>query len=61
MKSFLGSQCQYNTSPTDSLPMSSYLFNEVLSGRGGATNSHSGNRAFRMIVKEYRGKSTVRK
>lgn len=26
---------------------------DVLSGRGGATNSHSGNRAFRSLVKEY--------
>lgn len=27
--------------------------NLVLSGRGGATNSHSGNRAFRSLVKQY--------
>lgn len=27
--------------------------NDVLSGRGGATNSHSGNRAFRSLVKMY--------
>lgn len=27
--------------------------NDVLSGRGGATNSHSGNRAFRVLVKKY--------
>eukprot|EP00536_Pseudo-nitzschia_multiseries_P015662 jgi/Psemu1/69591/estExt_Genemark1.C_9270014 len=27
--------------------------NDVLSGRGGATNSHSGNRAFRSLVKQY--------
>ena len=27
--------------------------NDVLSGRGGATNSHSGNRKFRSLVKEY--------
>jgi hypothetical protein len=26
---------------------------DVLSGRGGATNSHAGNRAFRALVKEY--------
>ena len=26
---------------------------DILSGRGGATNSHSGNRAFRSMVKEY--------
>lgn len=32
---------------TDILP------NDVLSGRGGATNSHSGNRAFRSLVKDY--------
>ncbi|KAG7349388.1 hypothetical protein IV203_011985 [Nitzschia inconspicua] len=28
---------------------------DVLSGRGGATNSHSGNRAFRSLVKKYQG------
>jgi hypothetical protein len=28
---------------------------DVLSGRGGATNSHSGNRVFRTLVKEYQG------
>jgi hypothetical protein len=28
---------------------------DVLSGRGGATNSHSGNRVFRSLVKEYQG------
>ena len=26
---------------------------DVLSGRGGATNSHSGNKAFRKLVKSY--------
>ena len=26
---------------------------DVLSGRGGATNSHSGNKAFRKLVKDY--------
>jgi len=30
--------------------------NDVLSGRGGATNSHSGNRAFRALVKRYQSK-----
>lgn len=30
--------------------------NDVLSGRGGATNSHSGNRAFRALVKLYQSK-----
>ena len=30
--------------------------NDVLSGRGGATNSHSGNRAFRSLVKDYQPK-----
>ena len=29
---------------------------DVLSGRGGATNSHSGNRAFRNLVKQYQAK-----
>jgi hypothetical protein len=28
---------------------------DVLSGRGGATNSHSGNRGFRSLVKRYQG------
>jgi hypothetical protein len=28
---------------------------DVLSGRGGATNSHSGNRVFRTLVKQYQG------
>eukprot|EP00531_Pseudo-nitzschia_arenysensis_P019361 CAMPEP_0116142776 /NCGR_PEP_ID=MMETSP0329-20121206/15089_1 /TAXON_ID=697910 /ORGANISM="Pseudo-nitzschia arenysensis, Strain B593" /LENGTH=316 /DNA_ID=CAMNT_0003638035 /DNA_START=308 /DNA_END=1258 /DNA_ORIENTATION=+ len=31
------------------------LPSDVLSGRGGATNSHSGNRAFRSLVKQYQG------
>ncbi len=30
--------------------------NDVLCGRGGATNSHIGNRAFRQLVKEYKDK-----
>jgi len=29
--------------------------NDVLSGRGGATNSYKGNRSFRFLVKEYQG------
>jgi hypothetical protein len=33
--------------------ISSIKPSDVLSGRGGATNSHSGNRAFRSFVKEY--------
>jgi hypothetical protein len=30
--------------------------NDVLCGRGGATNSHIGNRSFRLLVKEYKDK-----
>ena len=39
------------------LPMVEYIRNiqsdDVLSGRGGATNSHKGNRAFRALVKQH--------
>jgi hypothetical protein len=45
-----------SSSPIPSEPVE-YVVNvkpeDVLSGRGGATNSHSGNRAFRNLVKEY--------
>eukprot|EP00934_Nitzschia_sp_Nitz4_P003424 Nitzschia sp. Nitz4//scaffold22_size323478//317811//319128//NITZ4_000598-RA/size323478-snap-gene-0.575-mRNA-1//-1//CDS//3329543210//3414//frame0 len=34
-------------------PITDVKPHDVLSGRGGATNSHSGNRAFRQLVKEY--------
>ena len=32
-----------------------YIIFSVLSGRGGATNSHSGNQSFRCLVKQYQG------
>ena len=43
--------------PSQYLPRMEYITkikkSDVLSGRGGATNSHSGNKAFRKLVKEY--------
>jgi len=43
-------------SPEGPHKIKDYNHNDVLCGRGGATNSHPGNKAFRKLVKEYKGK-----
>jgi hypothetical protein len=42
-----------NKQAPEVLTVITYCNSLVLSGRGGATNSHSGNRAFRTLVKQY--------
>ena len=49
-------QCFRHQFPLDSSYIIDANSNDVLCGRGGATNSHLGNKAFRLLVKQYQEK-----
>jgi len=55
--SYTAYQTPWNHSPPEAVEyVTDIKSKDVLSGRGGATNSHSGNRAFRQLVKEFQGR-----